>query len=203
LAEPGIHSEPEKVVVKLLIPIIILCVAASAADIKSLPNQAGNGNIDLAGTVFVDSKDIQQVLGATLDPGYIVVRIKVEPRMLQAIRISADDFTLVSRKDGERSDALTPSQIAGGGPNLVLKSKTTYDGSPGVSSTAVNIAPGNSKKVADDALLKVLEAKMLADTETKEPVEGLIYFLLEGKNRAKDLGLLYKGPAGRLAMDFK
>ena len=44
---------------------------------------------------------------------------------------------------------------------------------------------------------------MLPDKETKEPVEGLLYFLLEGKNKAKDLGLLYKGPAGRLAMDFK
>ena len=44
---------------------------------------------------------------------------------------------------------------------------------------------------------------MLKDVETKEPVEGLIYFLLEGKNKPKDLGLLYKGPAGHLAMDFK
>ena len=166
---------------------MIVCVAF-AADIKSLPNQAGNGNIDLAGKVFIENNDIQQLLGAPMDPGYIVVRIKVEPRMLQAIRISADDFTLVSRKDGERSDALMPSQI-GATADLILKSKTTYAGSPGVSSTAVGVAP--------------VESKMLADTETKEPVEGLLYFLLEGKNKAKDLGLLYKGPAGRLAMDFK
>ena len=44
---------------------------------------------------------------------------------------------------------------------------------------------------------------MLHDVETKEPVEGLLYFLLDGKNKVKDLGLIYKGPAGRLAMDFK
>ena len=181
--------------------------AAFAADIKSLPNQAGNGNIDLAGKVFIENNDIQQLLGAPMDAGYIVVRIKVEPRMLQAIRISADDFTLVSRKDGERSEALMPSQI-GAAANLILKSKTTYAGSPGVSSTAVGVTPAESKRGAPDnrdnsALIKILESKMLADKETKEPVEGLLYFLLEGKNKAKDLGLLYKGPAGRLAMDFK
>jgi len=193
--------------VKLLILGMITVCVAFAADIKSLPNQAGNGNIDLAGKVFIENNDIQQLLGAPMDPGYIVVRIKVEPRMLQAIRISADDFTLVSRKDGERSDALMPSQI-GGAANLILKSKTTYAGSPGVSSTAVGVTAAGSKQAGQEnrdnsALIKILESKMLADTETKEPVEGLLYFLLEGKNKAKDLGLLYKGPAGRLAMDFK
>ncbi|MGH7867298.1 MAG: hypothetical protein ACREP9_06605 [Candidatus Dormibacteraceae bacterium] len=188
---------------KLLITGLILSCLATAADLKSLPNQAGNGNIDLAGTVFIDSKDIQQVLGTTLDPGYIVVRIKVEPRMLQAIRISSDDFTLVSRKDGERSDALLPSQI-GGAPNLVLKSKTTYAGSSGVSSTSVNVAPASSKTAPPESpSTKLLESKMLQDVETKQPVEGLLYFLMQGKNKPKDLGLLYKGPAGHLAMDFK
>ena len=191
---------------KLFITGLILSCLATAADLKSLPNQAGNGNIDLAGTVFVDSKDIQQVLGTTLDPGYIVVRIKVEPRMLQAIRISADDFTLVSRKDGERSEALLPSQI-GGPANLILKSKTTHDGSAGVASTSVNVAPATAKTAPESPSAKLreslLESKMLRDVETKEPVEGLLYFLLEGKNKPKDLGLLYKGPAGHLAMDFK
>jgi len=192
--------------VKLLITSTVFACVAFAADIKSLPNQAGNGNIDLAGKVFIENNDIQQLLGAPMDPGYIVVRIKVEPRMLQAIRISADDFTLVSRKDGERSEALMPNQI-GAAANLILKSKTTYAGSPGVSSTAVGVAPASKQAVQDNrdnsTLLKILESKMLADTETKDPVEGLLYFLLEGKNKAKDLGLLYKGQAGRLAMDFK
>jgi hypothetical protein len=189
--------------VKLFITSLILSFLATAADLKSLPNQAGNGNIDLAGTVFIDSKDIQQVLGTTLDPGYIVVRIKVEPRMLQAIRISADDFTLVSRKDGERSEALLPSQI-GGAANLVLRSKTSHLGSADVASTSVNVTPAETKTAPETSpSTKLLESKMLKDVETKEPVEGLIYFLLEGKNKPKDLGLLYKGPAGHLAMDFK
>jgi len=188
--------------VKSLIALAISALVLAGQNIKSLPNQAGNGNIDLSGTVFIDSKDIQQVIGAPMDPGYIVVRIRVEPRMLEALRISADDFSLVSRKDGERSDALAPSQI-GGSANLILKSKTTYAASPGVSETAVGVTPVEAKKTPENPLIKILESKMLRDTETKEPVEGLLYFLLEGKNKPKDLGLLYKGPAGRLAMDFK
>lgn len=187
---------------KLLIPGLILSCLSVAADLKSLPNQAGNGNIDLSGAVFIDSKDIQQVLGTTLDPGYVVVRIRVEPRMLEAIRISADDFTLISRKDGERSEALVPSQI-GGPANLILKSKTTYAGSAGVSSTSVSVVPADVKKAPESVPIKLLESKMLHDTETKKPVEGLLYFLLDGKNKPKDLGLVYKGPAGHLAMDFK
>ncbi len=186
---------------KLFIAGLILTSLAIGADIKSLPNQAGNGNIDLAGSVILDAKEIEQVLGAPMEAGYIVVRIKVSPRTLEALRISADDFTLVSRKDGERSDALSPGQI-GGPANLVLKSKTTHS-SAGVSSTSVNVTPVDAKAAPASPLQKILESKMLQDAETKEPVEGLLYFLLEGKNKSKDLGLLYKGPAGHLAMDFK
>jgi hypothetical protein len=192
--------------VKYLITLSVAALFLPAADIKSLPNQAGNGDIDLSGSAIVDSKEIQQLLGAPMQAGYVVVRIKVSPRTAQAIRISADDFTLVSRKDGERSPALVPSQI-GGPANLDVKAKTTYASSAGVGITSVTVAPVESKvdsqKAADSPLIKILESKMLADTETKDPVEGLLYFLLEGKNKPKDLGLLYKGPAGRLAMDFK
>jgi len=85
-----------------------------------------------------------------------------------------------------------------------LKSKTTYSSSPGVGETRVSVGPADAKQQApDERLQKILESKVLPDTETKEPVEGLLYFLLDGKNKPKDLGLLYKGPAGRLSMDFK
>ena len=188
---------------KLLITFAIASYVVFAADIKSLPNQAGNGNIDIAGTAIVDPKEIQQLLDVPLPPGYLVVRIKVSPRTSQVIRISPDDFAIVSRKDGERSAALDPGQI-GGPANLALKSKTTYSASPGVGETTVSVAPADTKqKAPDDRLQKILESKVLPDTETKEPVEGLLYFLLDGKNKPKDLGLLYKGPAGRLSMDFK
>ena len=187
---------------KKLILLLVASLGISAADIKSLPNQAGNGNIDLAGSAIVDAKEIQDLLGAPMEAGYVVVRIKASPRTADAIRISPDDFTLISRKDGERSAALEPGQI-GGGASLVLNSKTHYDGSPGVSNTSVSLSPDKSTKAPDSALIKILKSKILPDRETKDPLEGLLYFLMEGKNKPKDLGLIYKGPAGRLSMDFK
>jgi hypothetical protein len=191
-------------------------VLAFGADLKSLPNQAGNGNIDLSGTAILDSKEIEQVVGAPMEPGYVVVRIKVSPRTPDAIRISADDFTLISRKDGEKSPALVASQIAGPA-DLVLKqgkaqpstgrmhgiSVGGFGGGSTVDPGKVDVSQSDTKKAPDNPLMKILESKMLPDKETKEPVEGLLYFLLEGKNKIKDLGLLYTGPAGRLAMDFK
>ena len=176
---------------KLLIPGLCAVCLVLAEDIKSLPNQAGNGNIDLAGNAFVDPKEVQQILGISMPAGYVVVKIRVSPRTAQAIRISADDFSIVSRKDGERSPALLPTQIAAP-PSLALRT-----------GKATPVEPGDARKSPDSPLLKLLESKLLPDTETKEPVEGLLYFLLDGKNKPKDLGLLYKGAAGRLAMDFK
>jgi hypothetical protein len=202
--------------VKSLISGLTIACLAAAADIKSLPNQAGNGNIDLSGTAFVDAKEIQQVLGAPMEAGFVVVRIKVSPRTAEAIRISSDDFTLVSRKDGERSPALVPSQIAGPADLVLKQGKASasggrmhgisiggFGGGPGVDNGTADVTAGDTKTAPDDPLLKILDSKMLPDRETKEPVEGLLYFLIEGKNKPKDLGLLYKGPAGRLAMDFK
>jgi hypothetical protein len=48
----------------------------------------------------------------------------------------------------------------------------------------------------------VLKAKVLPDTESMEPVEGLLYFLVDGKVKPKDLRIIYQGPAGKLIMEF-
>jgi hypothetical protein len=52
-------------------------------------------------------------------------------------------------------------------------------------------------------LLVALEEKVLADSkETKEPLSGLLYFLMEGKHKVKQLELHYRGPAGKLDIRF-
>ena len=56
----------------------------------------------------------------------------------------------------------------------------------------------------DDALLAALKAKILPDSEGKDPAAGLLYFSLDAaKLKAKDLTLLYKGAGGRITIDFK
>jgi hypothetical protein len=43
---------------------------------------------------------------------------------------------------------------------------------------------------------------MLQEKEISESVTGLLYFPLEGKVKPKDLELIYKGPAGKLLVNF-
>jgi hypothetical protein len=174
--------------------------------------------------VILDRQEIQQALGADLGAGYVVARMKVTPKTEKPLRISADDFTMVSGKDGQRCSALDPGQIAGKGA-LVVKRAANQ---PGGAGTATNgpiwggIGPiqgggGSSHQSAnstldphletnkdekENPLLGALKAKVLPDAETLEPAEGLLYFLIEGKVKPKDLRIIYQGPAGKLVMEF-
>lgn len=208
---------------KYVFPILLTsAVAVLAADKKPLPNQAGNDDIDLTGTVLLERQEVQQTLGADLGPRYVLVRIKVTPKADAGVHVSPDDFTLLSRKDGERSPALEPSQIAGKG-ELVVKAAAQQPGGDGTRTNGpiwggVTVrAVSSGKKGADsdtpepkidnsveeNPIIGVLKEKILPDTETKTPVEGLLYFMMDGKLKPKDVSLLYKGPAGRLVIDFK
>jgi hypothetical protein len=196
---------------KTVVALMTAALAAFAADPKTLPNQAGNDDVDLEGTVLIDHKDIQQALGADLEAGFVVVRIKVIPRAGHSIRVSPDDFTLISRKDGDRSGALAPSQIAGSSVLVVThgRGKGVGQSSAGCCSTGPqgNLADSHveTKDAGDDngPLMAALKSKILPDRETKDPVEGLLYFSIEGKVKPKDLSLIYKSPFGRLEMEFK
>jgi hypothetical protein len=209
------------------IPVLLLCpallcpYAAFAGDLKPLPNQAGNDAIDLQGTVLIVRSDIRQALGgADMGPGYIAVHMKVTPKSDQPLRLSPDDFTLLSRKDGQRTTALTPHQIAGGGTVLVVKPAvnqprgdgTTVSGpvwggvSIGRKPTATNGDPSVTTGTAqeDGPLLQALTEKSLPDKDVKTVVEGLLYFAMDAaKLKPKDVSLIYQGPAGKLVVDFK
>lgn len=196
---------------------------------KQLPGQAGNDDIELTGAVLIDRGEIREALGADLGAGYVAVRIKVTPKTDNALRISPDDFTMVSRKDGQRSAALSPGQIAGRGA-MVVRAAPSQPGGLGTTTngpiwggigSAPRRLPGNNSGVGnsagvdggvqartenstdkDNPLLGVLKAKVLPDKESKEPVEGLLYFPIEGKVKPKDLAVIYRGAAGKLVMEF-
>ena len=213
-----------------------LCLAFSAFaqdNRKYLPNQAANDDVELLGTVLLDPAAIEQELGADLGPGYVAVKIKITPTNGRPLRVSPDDFTLISRKNGDQSGAITPHQIAGKGVMVVHPAKqqpgglgTVSNGPiwggiggaqprkfPGKSSGGGNtsVEGGTSSASVDQEksgkespLLAVLQAKGLPEKESKDPSEGLLYFLIEGKKlKPKDMALRYVGPSGRLVMDFK
>jgi len=210
----------------------VLCTAgalAFAADRKPLPNQAGNDDIDIFATVVLDHSEMRQALGEDLPEGYAVVKVRVVPKADQALRVGTEDFTLISRKDGERSPALDPAQITGQA-GLILKAASSQ---PSRMSTVSNgpiwggVKPTRSSRASEadnprevsvpqdaDAgtpnntteetpLLVALKAKSVPDLESKKPVEGLLYFAIDGKPKPKDLSLVYKSPNGRMIVDFK
>ncbi len=71
-----------------------------------------------------------------------------------------------------------------------------------VSETKATVSVDGKEK--ENPLLEILKAKILPERETNEPVNGLLYFLFEGKHKLKDLELMYKNPAStRLILDFQ
>jgi hypothetical protein len=214
---------------KTLIVLFLVSLFAAAADRKPLPGQAGNDDIELVGSPIVDRAEVTQAVGEELGVGYVVVRMKVTPKTEKPLRISPDDFTIVCRKDGQRSVALSPGQIAGTGA-LIVKAAANQPGGAGTttngpiwggvgmgqmgsrrpanSAGADGAEPrmedsGKSKDGKDSPLLAALKAKILPDKESLEPVEGLLYFPIDGKLKPSDLAVLYKGQAGRLTMEFE
>lgn len=188
-----------------------------------------NDNIDVAATVMLDRDEIRNTLGADLGTGYCIVKITVTPKGDEKLRVDYDDFTILSHKDGQRSQPFQPSQIAGSA-TMVVSTRSTGGSMMGDNNGPVwggigggmpRRGPGNgggvgnasgeestSAKVEKDGtstkspLLVALEKQMFPVKETTEPVSGLLYFPLDGKQKAKDLALLYKGQAGRFSMEF-
>ncbi len=179
---------------------------ALANDVKH-PGQAGNDNIDLTGTVL-DATEVHDQIGADMPAGFVVMKVKALPKIGEPMRISPDDFVLVSRKNGDRAEAMAPAMITTHSA-LTLKrdtrgrdwaQQTNQPGFVGVGS----IRQDGAETKQDDALLAALKAKELPDQDTKQAIEGLLYFSLDAsKLKTKDLALVYKGPGGHLTIEFK
>ena len=197
---------------------------------RTPPGHAENASVAVDATAYTDSKNINQALGAELDPYYTAVQVTVTPR--KKLNIQNDDFTLLSRRNGEKTRPLAPSQIAGSG-TLVLhqvqvgggvmgqSAGPIWGGIPGTGRMPTRL-PGNDGAVGNaggvtetkasvengkdkgkvNPLLAVLKEKTLKDQETDQPASGLLIFNLE-KQRLKDLVLIYNTPDGPLRIEFK
>jgi hypothetical protein len=192
--------------------IVVWCTLAAglavAADKKAFPGQAGNDNIELTGTLMIDPVQIHDAVGSDLSPGIVVARVKATNKTGDPMRIGPDDFSLLSRKDGDRGDSIAPAQLAGGSA-LIVKRDTAARGWAHITNQPGYTGVGGMSKAdkpIDEALLTELKSKQMPDQETKPngSVEGLVYFSMESaKLKLKDLALTYKGSGGRLSMEFK
>jgi hypothetical protein len=188
--------------------VFVLFINVSAAPNVRPPAEAhgSTDTVDVAATLLLESFDMRDALGADLDAGYVIVRVKVSPKS-DPLQISPDDFTLLSRKNGDRADALAPAQIVSKSALTVRRDTAGREWAQQTNQPGFKGIAGIKRDTSgkdDSALLEALKAKILAEGESKDPRQGLLYFALDAsKLKAKDLTLLYKGAGGRITIDFK
>jgi hypothetical protein len=202
------------------IVVLIAAPASAAKKVISPQTSAGNEQIDIVATISLSQEEVTGKLGADPGKGIVLLQVRITPKTDKPVEISPDDFILLAHDDGERSKPFTPAEIAGQGALVVANTagaKTTKTG------TSVGIggimggsggSPGNSKEIVlnskmdtksqgNQALLEALKAKQLPQKESAEAVEGFLYFPLDGKHKLKNLAVLYRGPAGKLDLEFE
>lgn len=206
---------------------LLVCGALGAAEKTPPAGEAANEKIRIRAVLLSDAATLRRELGSDLGGYYTVVRVEVVPKIGDQLAVQADHFLLRSDKDGQRSGPLAASQVAGRGV-LVVSTKggggmmaenpgPVWGGWPGpprrlggeaavignASESTAQAATREDSKSPGNPLLETLKAKALPEGETSGPVSGLLYFLLEGKHKPKNLELVYHGPAGKLSLRFR
>lgn len=196
-----------------------LALYAGPKKVISPTTTAANETIDLEATISLTEEEVSQKLGADPGQGIVLLQVKVTPKTDKPVLISPDDFILLAHDDGERSKPFEPGEIAGNGALVVQNGKTTVkkssstiglggiiggggSGNSGSKTDATTTKMENGKE-GNAKLLEALKAKQLPSKESTDPVEGFLYFPLDGKHKLKNLAVLYRGPAGKLNLEFE
>ncbi len=212
---------------------ILAAIAALLPAGKAPPAGRGTTeSVELTATLFHDKDAIRKILGSDLEGHYVVVRAVVRSRFGKEIEVRRDNFLLRTDKDGERSTPFTASQVAGRGALVISESGVggtgvmqerggpIWGGVPGTGSRPQRVGTDNNSAVGGGIgasetkgalktagkdvppLQKVLEEKVLPEGKTEGTVSGLLYFPL-GKQKVKDLELIYTAPDGKIAVRFR
>lgn len=200
--------------------IVVLAFSAfGAKKVVSPTTSASNEQVDIVATIVLAEDEVKQKLGADPGQGIVLLEVKVTPKTDQPVQVSPDDFILLAHDDGERSKPFEPEELAGQG--AMVLSKTTDKGQKTGSSfglggigMGVGGSPGNptptaiktkmdEKSKGNAPLLEALKAKQMPAKESTDEVSGYLYFPLDGKHKLKNLAVLYRGPAGKLDLEFQ
>ncbi len=191
----------------------------NAKKVTSPTTSGGNDDIGVEATISLTEAEVTQKLGADPGDGIVLVAVRITPKAGKMVRVSPDDFILLAHDDGERSKPFDPAEIAGQGA-LMVRTNTTGEkkkssgfggfgpfgmgggGSPPPQNTTV-ASKMDPKNQGSNTLLEALRAKQLQPAESAKPIEGFLYFPLDGKHKLKNLAVLYRGPAGKLNLEFQ
>jgi hypothetical protein len=210
---------------RILLVSVTALLVMSAASKKNVGSGRGeNQDVTLDATAYIDADAVKDVVGDDLGGHFVVVQVKIQPKFGKEIAIDRDDFMLRTDKDGERTKPMAPSQIAGRGSLVITgtrgpsgegaeRSRGWSMGGPigmggggigGGGGADTNSVKATMEKTADQdsPLKKSLDAKVLPEKKTSEPLSGLLYFPME-KQKLKDLELYYGSKENRISMRFK
>ena len=212
-----------KRVFAILAVLPALLPAASAKRLIGV-GQMSNDVVDIAATVLEDRQSVTEAIGK--DPGMsiVVVKLRFHVKGENKVALWHDDFTLLSGKDGQRSQPLAPSEIAGRGAMIVTQTGIRESGGPmgnprgptwgglgsrgpmgneggagnAASTTQAEARIEDGSKEPVNPVLAILKEKGIPEKEVTDSEEGLLYFLLDGKPpKPKELTLIYRAaPAG-------
>jgi hypothetical protein len=203
-----------------LLSLLAITASFGAKKVVSANTSAGNEQVDVVATLYMTEVEVTQKLGMDPGKGIALLEVRMIPKTDQPVQMSPDDFILLAHDDGERSKPFDPAQLAGQGAMVVTsatdKTKRTsgFGGFGGMIGGGSGSSPGNSKPTTlsskmdaksqgNNKLLEALKAKQFPQKESVQPVEGYLYFPLDGKHKLKNMAVLYRGPAGRLDLEFE
>jgi len=210
---------------------LLLCWNGAAKE-KPIPVVRGeNSRFAIEAKLYKDPDQVKRLLGQEVEKGIIVLAVKITPKGNKPYKLWRDDFIIRSDKDGEKSEPYDPGQIAGSTVLTVIYREEgggahTQDngpvwggvggapgrlpGSGGGIGNASTVERASGTEITKDAkekrnpLLQVLRERILPEGEVAEPVNGLLYYPLEGKHKIKQIWLHYVGhEGGKIDLQFK
>jgi hypothetical protein len=195
---------------------LLISSAAAARDHKLASGDAANEAVSMTATVY-DAEQMKEAVGTGFDQDYIVLELKLHPKLSVPYDVKLDDFILRNENSGEHSGPLAAGQIAGSGMLIVKTDGSANQRKGGFSvgmggimgGPAGNAGAGETRSVEmkDDtpggSQLDVLKKKILAEKAITADAGGLLFFPMNAKEKPKNLNLQVNTPAGILRIKFK
>jgi hypothetical protein len=216
--------------------VVLAAVAGPASlvaahKVVSPTTSAANDNVEITATVTLSEEEIAKKLGVDPGKGIALLEVRVAPKTDKPLRVSPDDFYLLSHGDGQKSQPFEPEQLAGRGGLVLGQGPGSAGGLSRSPGTPIGTDPGtgrvrrmpssgngignmggdpgglktqtNDKDAGNSKLLTAIKAKQLPDTTTTDEVSGYLLFPLEGKQKLKNMAVLYRGQAGHVDLEFE
>jgi hypothetical protein len=217
---------------RVFVLVSMLTALSQAAEVKPASARGANDKMEILATVYPSKDLVKGLLGDDMGGFIYVMEVTLKPRTEDTIRIDRDDFQILLTNDGQRSKPFSPAQLTGkgalvikskpgptsgvmgqnngpvwggvGGPPVMMPGQGTQIGSGTANTDSAHAEVLDEEGAKENPMKKVLEAKELPQTEmTSEPIKGYLYFPVDGKHKAKDVMLQYKGVGGRIDIEFR